>query len=187
MSSLTIEPCTTGIAARDFQWALRSVVGDDVFEEILGSIPREARDAVRAAATAAWVPLAHIGEVIDEACRRTRLDEDALLTRTTRMSTERTLNTVWRVLLRMTSDDAIITRTPLLWKRTRNVGELTVTDHGRGFGTLEVTGWPGMSRRSALILSVNIETVLTCAGRRGVRVEWGRTPDGARYQVTWRA
>src|SRR5690606_38343517 len=103
MSSLTIEPCTTGIAARDFQWALRSVVGDDVFEDILRSIPREARDAVRSAPTAAWVPLVHIGEVIDEACRRTRLDEDALLTRTTRMSTERTLNTVWRVLLRMTS------------------------------------------------------------------------------------
>ena len=85
MSTPIIEPSTTGIAARDFQWALRSVVGDDVFEDILRSIPREARDAVRSAPTAAWVPLVHIGEVIDQACQRTGLDEDALLTRTTRI------------------------------------------------------------------------------------------------------
>lgn len=181
----TPEPSTSGIAARDFQWALRRVVGDSVFEVALGQVSLEAREVLCNVPTDPWVPLAMMGELIEAARDHSGMDEDELMERTIRMSTEHTINTVWRVLLRVTTDKALITRTPLLWKRTRNVGQLEVTEHGKGRGTLQVTGWPGLTRRSAFALAINIRTILECAGRKEVRVKWGRSRDGARYHVSW--
>lgn len=103
------------------------------------------------------------------------------------LSTERTLSTVWRVLLRFTSDEAILDRTPMMWERTRNVGRLELVSLEPGCSVLEVKGWPGMPQRHARILAINIETVLRCAGREEVRCHWKRTADGAVYQTRWRA
>lgn len=182
-----VEPSTSGIAVRDFRWALGRLVGEESVVAALASVSRSSRDLFVDAATHAWVPTSAINEVIDAVERQTGMHADEIVTRAARMSTERTLSTVWRVLLRITTDQAIIARTPLLWQRTRNIGSLAVTSHGEGVAVLELTGWPSMARRSALILSVNIETVLRCAGRQDVEVAWARTDSGARYHVSWRA
>ena len=179
-------PSTSGIAVRDMRWAMGQIVGEPVVEDALGSISASSRELIEAAPTTPWIPVSVVGELIDAVVERSGMDEETLLRGAIFRSTEKTLTTVWRALLRFTTDEAILKRTPILYQRTRNIGRLEVLDYGKGHASIEVRGWPNMTRRSAFILAVNIEAVLTCAGRKAVRATWRRCADGADYQVRFR-
>jgi len=97
------------------------------------------------------------------------------------------MRTLWRVLLRFTSAEALITRTPILYARARNIGRLEARTVAPGLAELTLTEWPGASERSIRTLAVSVETILTIAGRRNVKVGWRLTVDGAAYRVSWRA
>jgi hypothetical protein len=98
---------------------------------------------------------------------------------------EKTLRTSWRMLLRVTSDRAIMSRAPILYAKWRNIGRLEtkVVSHGRV--ELVLTEWPGMSERNIRSLGITIETVLRLAGRKQIKVLPQSTPDGAKYTVVW--
>lgn len=183
----TVEPSTSGTAVRDLGWALGEIAGRERVQVALARLPREVREAFVHGPAMPWVPLRVTTAVVDAIAAEAGLDAEDLVDRAIRRSTERTLSTVWRVLLRFTSDKAILDRTPMMWERTRNVGRLEVVSLEPGCSVLKVEGWPGMPQRHARILAINIETVLQCAGRECVRCHWKRTPDGAVYQTTWRA
>ena len=85
----------------------------------------------------------------------------------------------------LTSDDAIIRRTPLFFARGLSRGELSARMTNRGEAEIRLTGWPGVSLMQLNGISAAIEAVLLCAGRRQVRVEAQRTLDGGRFEARW--
>lgn len=54
-----------------------------------------------------------------------------------------------------------------------------------GRADLSLSGWPGVPRTELVGLATGIETVLRCAGRSEVKVDWDRRPDGAAFVATW--
>jgi hypothetical protein len=103
-----------------------------------------------------------------------------------RTSIERTLHTLWRILLRFTSDEAIVTRTPVFFGRSFNVGTLATEIVGPGMARIRLTEWPEVPQLTMVGISVGIETVLSVAGRTQVRANMHRTADGAEFLATWR-
>src|SRR5690606_30243039 len=95
------------------------------------------------------------------------------------------LKSIWRLLLRFTSDDAIIRRTPLFFARGLSRGQLAAQMTGRGRAEIRLTGWPGVSPMQLNGISAAIEAVLLCAGRRQVQVEAQRPLDGGRFEARW--
>lgn len=104
-----------------------------------------------------------------------------------RHAVEDALRTMWRLLLRFTSDDAIIRRTPLFFARGLSRGALSARMTGRGEAEIRLTGWPGVSVMQLNGISAAIEAELLCAGRRQVRVDAQRTLDGGRFEARWDA
>ena len=89
-----------------------------------------------------WVRLEAFQALYDAVCRETGVDIDELHTAVTRESTARTVRTVWRMLLRMTSDQALVTRTPEMYKKAFSIGQVQsrLIEGGRSENVL--MGWP---------------------------------------------
>lgn len=179
------EPCTSGTAIRDLRWALEEVAGKEAVERALSATPEEQRREFLEATPLSWVPLRVSTPIIDRIADEAGLEPERMMDQAVRMATERTMKTIWRVMLRFVSDEALIQRTPVIYKRTRNVGKLEVVSIDTGSAEIRLSEWPNMPSRQARILSVNIETVLTLTGRKNVKCHFKRTDDGALYRLTW--
>lgn len=90
------------------------------------------------------------------------------------------------MLLRLTSDSALVSRTPVLYAKSYNRGRLVASIVFGGRGHVELLDWPDVPDWPIRGTQAGIETGLEIAGRRNVRVEPTRTRTGASFHVTWR-
>jgi hypothetical protein len=104
-----------------------------------------------------------------------------------RAAMARSFKTIWRVLLRLTSDEALIARTPGIYRRTRNVGQMAVQANTRGRAEFELTQYPGIGPRDIRSIGAGLEVVLSLTGRANAHAVARRTLNGAIYTLTWRA
>ena len=109
-----------------------------------------------------------------------------LADRLARVTVERSFTTVWRVMLRFTSDEAIISRTPAFYAKSRSVGQMATRILVPGKSESIVSGFPTIPERDIVILAASIETVIALAGRKDVKSVGERTRDGARFLTRWR-
>lgn len=180
-------PRLSGQAVLDSRWAFEQVLGKESVARALASLPPSVREAYESATTLTWVPYEVMRDVHDAYGRVAGRPVEALLDDVLPKAIERSFTTVWRVLLRFTSDEALIARTPLLYTRTRSRGAMTARIVERGVGIAELTDWASIPQRDVLALSISIRSFLTLAGRREVRVRGERTATGARFHSTWNA
>jgi len=183
MGDVTPSAIGTGVLAmRTF---FEKALGKHVVMEALASMSREGREAIELAGPLSWVPLEHVGGFNDAVARAARIDPDPLFERAVRHSTEQNFATVWRVLLRFTTDEALIARTPTMYARARNVGKLEVRSVGKGVAKIELRDFPSVTERNVRGLGISIETVMRMAGRKNARMVGKRVRGGADYDVTW--
>src|SRR5215469_3929508 len=106
-----------------------------VIEEQFGSVPiakaltsvaPDVRAEYEQLSSIAWVR-ATTDYVVHDAIAAV-LDREPLAfhEQTLRAAMARSFKTIWRILLRVTSDEALIARAPSIYRRTRNVGEMAV-------------------------------------------------------------
>jgi hypothetical protein len=180
------EPSATGATVQVLRRALESIVGVNVVDSALKKLPAKVRDEFDPLTPMTWVPLTTTimacEYIAAEACR----NSDDLMDEAVRRAAEQMFRTSWRLLLRFTTDHALIARTPVIYSKWRNIGHLESNLLAHGKSELWLRGWPGVNERNVRTLAVSIETVLRLAGRRAVRVEWTRTSDGAHYLCYWR-
>jgi hypothetical protein len=103
-----------------------------------------------------------------------------------RAAMARSFKTIWRILLRLTSDEALIARTPGIYRRTRNIGEMVVQGNTRGRAEFVLTKYPGIGPRDVRSIGAGLEVVLSLTGRANARATARPALDGATYTVTWR-
>ena len=103
-----------------------------------------------------------------------------------RRAVERTFKTVWRLLLRLTSDEALLKRASAIYARWRNTGQLSARIIEPGLAELRLTGWPGVSDRQLRIIGISVQTAVVLAGGHDVRFDFEATRDGALYALRWR-
>jgi hypothetical protein len=180
------EPSAAGATIQGLRRALEEIVGVNVVASALKKVPAKVREDFDPVTPMTWVPLTSSNMVVEyiaaEACR----NSDDLMDEAVRRTAEQMFRTSWRLLLRFTTDHALIARTPVIYSKWRNIGALESNLLAQGRSEILLSGWPGVSERNVRTLAVSIETVLRLAGRRAVRIEYTRTPDGARYLAFWR-
>lgn len=177
----------SGALAVDELAILRRQIGDEPYERTLGSLPEGTRADLRALTAVGWIDVELIKAVFLAAARVTGLPAELVHRNAVRAGTEQTFRGVWRLLLRVTTDSALVTRTPLFYAKTYDTGTLTARISSPGRADLALTGWPGAEEFSMRGLAIGIETTLTLAGRQGAKASFERTADGARFTATWRA
>lgn len=180
-----VVPSNSGTSVLDLLAALEEALGRDVVAAAFKKLPDGVRERFEQITPLTWVPVAALGVAIDQIAREANVDATAMLDAATRRATERTIKTVWRLMLRLTSDEALLARTPLYYAKSRNVGRLAGRVVAPGRAELVLSEWPGVSARHARALGISIETVVKLAGRKGVTMAWEPTRDGAHYRLTW--
>ena len=166
--------------------ALEELVGVNVVASALKKLPPKVREEFDPVTPMTWVPLTTSIMAVEFIAAEAHRHPDDLMDEAVRRGAETMFRTSWRLLLRFTTDRALIARTPVLYSKWRNIGQLESKLLAPNRAEILLRGWPGVSERNVRTLGVSIETVLRLAGRRAVRVEWTRTPDGARYLAFWR-
>jgi hypothetical protein len=151
----------------------------------IGTLDEAQRAELARALPANWVRLDALRALYDAVCRETGVGLEELHSAVTRESTSRTVRTVWRILLRMSSDETLVTRTPEMYKKAFSIGQVksSLVESGRSENVL--SGWPDVPDFVLRQIRVATEAVLTLAGRSDISVEMERRPDGAQYTVRW--
>ncbi len=183
---MSTEPCLSGTVLLDTRWAIAHLYGEGVLERALGRVPPEVREVYEGATHISWVPCEKANLVYDAIAEEVGLSPREMAERVVPLSIERSLTTVWRAFLVMTSDQALFARAPLIYARSRSVGVLSARVLAPGTAEVVIRGWPRMPERDAYSLALGAATVLRLAGRRAVRADTTSTPDGARIAIRWR-
>jgi hypothetical protein len=180
-------PSASGISILDLRAALEELVGKVTVEQGLSTLPAETRSEFVDITALSWVPLATVTRAVDAIARAAKKNPERLIDDAVKRAVERTFKTVWRVMLRFTTDAALIARTPVVYSMSRNVGRLKARILSSGKAEITLSGWPDVSERHVRTLGISMVTVVTLAGRKEVTVTSTPTADGAVYQMTWRA
>ncbi len=149
---------------------MRDLHGADLVARATSALPASLREEVEGVLPGTWVTIDAARELKTAVARELGEDPIELQKRIVRQGIERTLSTVWRFFMRQLGDEALTKRTPILYSRTFDRGSLELVRMGDGEGELELEGWPRIPEYDLVGLVSGIETVLTLAGRRGVRV-----------------
>jgi hypothetical protein len=179
-------PSVSGMAILDMLRTLEEMLGAEVYAQAFSQLAPQLTAALDELTAVSWMPVETLSRVLDEIARLSGREVEAMVDQTVRRSVDRTFKTAWRMLLRVTSDEAMIKRTPAIYARSRNVGELRAQMIGPQHAELELSGWSDVSDRQLRVLSVSIGRVLELSGRHDVTMTWARTAQGARYQLRWR-
>jgi hypothetical protein len=180
-------PSTSGIAVMDLLHALAEMVGHENIELAKARLSPAQREEIAALTAVSWLPNTTLGVFVDELARCAGRDAEEMIDQAVRGAVDRTFKTVWRMFLRVTSDEALIKRTPIIYQRSRNTGQLSARILEPGHAEVLLTHWPDISDRHLRTIGVSIASVVELAGRRDVRMTAQRTPDGGRYQLRWRS
>jgi len=178
-------PSLAGTSVVHFTNAVRTLYGDDVVRAGLDRLPDESRRTIAEATTVGWIPNVHFGLAIEAWAGAARVPIDELVRKAARLATKESFGTVFRVFLRLTSDEALIARTPMIFSKTRNVGALNVARFAPGSATLVLSKWPEVSDRQVTSIESSIETLLEMTGRSHPVVRGRREADGAVFELRW--
>jgi len=179
-------PSISGPLACGLRDVAAELVGKEVVERALARVPPDARTHYQTATAIEWMPIEVMEQAFTAIAGELGTDVAQLHERVATISIERTFRTVWRVLLRLTTDKALVSRTPGVFARSYNRGRLTVEIPRPGRGEIVLLDWPNVPAWPLRATRIGIATVLRVAGRNDVRVDLTPTPSGARYLATWR-
>lgn len=170
----------------DQRETLGLVLGEHGFRSVMESVSDEARIAYETAIGVSWIAADVVDEVVSAAARYVGKPVLQFHAELTRRNMDRTLGGVWRVLLRFTSDRALIQRTPVFYRKSYDVGVLDGDIPEPGYAVTTLRAYPDISDIQLVGLRVGIESVLAAAGREAVKGSHRRTGDGAVIECRWK-
>jgi hypothetical protein len=174
-----------GTAVLDLLDAYREIAGAEAVGRAIAALPDDLRGRVVGLTRLSWLAVADMTVVSDAVAQAAGRDVEQLVDEAGRLATERSFKKIWRVMLRLTSDAALIARTPSMYALSRNVGKLGARVVRPGVAELTLTGWPDVTDRHLRTLGISISRVVELTGRRNPAFQVRRTDDGAVYTLTW--
>jgi hypothetical protein len=179
-------PRVSGTIILDQMILLRELHGPDVMGKAMAALPRELRDELETVLRGEWCSVKAALELKRAIADILHEDLLALQRRIVRLATERTLTTVWRFFMRHLTDDQLARRTPILYSRTFDRGELTMVARRANGVDLELTGWSDIPQFDLVGLMTGIETVFMLANRKDPHVEATRRPTSVLLAASWK-
>ncbi len=164
---------------------MKELAGAERMEAAIASLSSESRREYEALMPMSWMPVDTAHAVIEAVAREMGRPVSSLHAQVVRIGVERTFKSLWRVILRFTTDKALVSRTRLIYTKTYDRGSLSSDIVRPGRAELVLSDWVDAPKLDLEGLAIGVETVLKVAGRRNVKVNWERRPDGAFYVATW--
>jgi hypothetical protein len=180
------EPCVAGAIVLENRRALQEIVGADPIEKGLDRVARDVKEEYEGALPVSWVRITTVVEVFEAVARETGRDMPRLHLEVARIGVERAIRTFWRLLLRFTTDEWLMSRTPAIYARAYNRGRLETNITEPGQAIVRLLDWPDAPEWPIRGTTVGIDAVLRIAGRKDVKVAVERSADGAVYRATWK-
>ena len=182
-----MEPRVSATLILDQIRLIKDLHGETVVVEAFASLPAGVRQELDELLPGRWLSIGAV-RMMKQAIAD-RLGEPLLTfqRRTVRLGVERTLNTFWRFFMRHLSDDHLIRRTPVLYSRTFDRGELRFISMADRQALLELHGWPNMPDFDVAGLCGGIEAVLALAGRVEPLVTTSRRGVVVHFVLEWKS
>ena len=180
------EPTITGTLVSTHIELLSVRYGAAEVARCIDGLPDDFRKEMQGVIAGGWVPVRAYDAFYLAFADGVGTDVAELHTDMSRQSVERTFKTIWRLLLRLTSDAALVSRTPVLYSRAYTKGKLKTVSFTPGVAEIELEGWPNPPDIVLRGTRIAIETVLRLSGRNGVKITAERAPDGAKMHATWK-
>jgi hypothetical protein len=155
---------------------MREIAGAEVFDRVLAELPPDVRREYEGLSVLSWCRHSTATEVTQQVGRALGRRPEAWQAEVVRSGIERTFRGVWRVLLRIGSDEALIRRTALFYSKACDRGRLRADSVGPGHVRLTLSEWPDIPELDLIALATGIETVLRVVGRNAVVITWTREP-----------
>ena len=175
----------SGLSMMNFRDAVSRQFGPSLAARGLERLDPTKRQQLETMTAVDWIPVETLASAVDAWADEANVSPEELTIRGVRESTRQSFATVWSVLLRLTTDEALVTRTNLIYARSRNVGKLTSELRGPRSARLVRTEWRNPTDRQHLSLAVAFETVMELTGRYHARCTFKRTSDGGIFQLQW--
>ena len=175
-------PSVSGSIIRANRRALGQVVGEDLVRGVLATDPRFA--FWDESTGVEWHELGVVEESLRAIAAKANRDPVALNVEITRIGAEQTLRTIWRVLLRFTSTQALVARSGILYARAFNTGRIVFEAGAPGEGVLRIVEWAAPPRFHMFALAAGIETVLQLTGRADARVRYDTSSQAFHVSAT---
>ncbi len=156
-----------------------------LFPRVIAALPPDIREEYEAVGVLSWTRIC-VAEQVFEAASVVldRMPAD-LHVEVARRAVEHALTKLWRFVLRLATDEALITRTPMLYRKGFQRGRLEARVTAPGVAEVQVHDWHDMPAFSLRGLRIAIETVMSLAGRKNVRIKNQRNERGPMFIVTW--
>ena len=180
-------PCLSGAVFLNNLKVFRERFGDDVVARAIDGLTEAQRAEVDAAVSAAWLRAETIDATYVAICKEADVNLRKTYGEVVRAGVQKTLRSVWKLLLRLTTDAALLARTPAIYERGHSVGKLRSEIRRPGDARIWLTDWPDASDLRLQGVAYGIWATLEVAGRSDIDVTWDRTPDGAEYYARWKA
>ena len=184
---MTTEPCIAGTTVLETRKVFEEMVGAPMVAAAVARLPEADRRLYVEALPISWTPPRITDQLTIEISRLDGRSAENLAIASARLSVERSLRTVWRMLLRVTTDEMLVTRTPTIFGRSYNCGLLVSRIARPGVADVALKQWPEVSDLQIVAIGAGIEAALRVAGRQNLRMTWKRMLDGAQWAITWRA
>ena len=165
---------------------MEKLVGAHVVQRALAKLPDEVRREYEALTPLGWFPALWFNDIVAAVAAEVGMDVLVFHAEVLHRSAELTILKVWGIFMRLTSDQALVSRTPILYSRSYTQGELTTRLLGRGRAEITLRGWPYVPEIQIQALRIFIGTVLKVAGRKDPAVTAERRTTGAAFHATWR-
>jgi len=165
--------------------SLTQLYGRDTYDRALALLPDGPRRDVEELLAISWIPAPTAQRLKDAVAALVGRTSEEVQVQVVQASLGQIINAFWRFLLRQVSDEALVKRTPLLYSRTFDRGELVAQVIEPGHASFELLGWPEMSDYDALGLATGIAFVLEHAGRKGAAGRWSRSGGRVIFEASW--
>jgi hypothetical protein len=182
----TGDPSVSGALACGLRDSVTELVGGHVAAHALSRLAPDLRGIYQTMVPVGWIPISTMEAAFAAIAAEIETPLAELHVRAARLTIERTMRTIWRVLLRVTTDAALVSRTPLIYARSYNRGRLEAHITASGRAEALLLDWPDVPDWTLRGTRIGIDVGMNVAGRHGVRVDCSRTSSGASFVVTWR-
>ena len=161
--------------------------GQDTYERAVATLTPASQQEIASLINVSWIDVGIPMELKNAVAREVGMDSLDFQRWVVRAASERTISKFWRALLSLASDHAIAKRTPILYRKAFDRGELAVADVGKGRATYELRGWPSMPEYDAVGLATGLEVAFLFLNRRNGRVRSTRQGDAVLFHASWRS
>ncbi len=176
----------SGVIVLDQVELAKEIVGTDVVARALTHLAPEHRAELDELLPMAWCKLTTAFAIHQVIADEIGQDVKAWHRTIVRVGIERTLTTVWRFFLRLTSIEAIVKRATAIYGKSFDRGSMRAALVGSDVVEVVLTDWPDVPDFELDAIASGLDAVLKVAKKNHSRVTFERRPGGARFEVRLR-